>query len=72
MRVSDPDIRCDLKDSLWRVTELAVVCVWAEDESLSAKYPAGPCSPRLARHILPSQAEWHALALERLHRSGGR
>ena len=40
IRLSDPDIRCDFKNSLWRVTELSVVCVRPEDKSLPAKYPA--------------------------------
>ena len=41
IRVSDSDIRRNLKNFLWRVTELSVVCVRPEDEGLSAKYPAG-------------------------------
>src|SRR6266487_6561519 len=41
IRVSDPDIGSDLKNFLWRVTELSVVGVRPEDERFSAKYPAG-------------------------------
>jgi hypothetical protein len=69
IRLSDPDIRCDLKNSFWRVTELSVVCVRPEDESLPAKYPAGGHAHRDSPAIFfLSQAECYRLALERLRR----
>jgi len=41
IRLSNPNIRCDLENPLWWVPELSVVCVRPEDESLPTKYLAG-------------------------------